>query len=180
MTKISLTLFSVLLFLAACGGAKLKEESGNYLDPKYKLKFSALAEGWERQDPGEAAKNGTIHFFFNPEHHARIWIRAIPYENDPALPLKESADSYVQRKASQYSWSELRVVAEDFSEFNGEQSFWKVYEYKLGSKSKKEKIFGVYHNNVAYQFRFRCSGERFDGLLAEFDEWLQTVEFVES
>jgi hypothetical protein len=178
MKKITLALLALPLLLAACGGAKFKTENGYYLDEKFHLKFSVLGEGWEKQDPGEAAKHGTIHFFFNPQHHARIWIRAIPYENAPALPLKEGADSYVERKASQYHWDELQISEEDFSEFNGEKSFWKVYEYKIGSKTKKEKIYRVYHEKISYQFRFRCSKERFDGLVDEFDTWLDTIEFI--
>lgn len=178
MRKINLLLLLALLLIVACGGIKFKKENGYYVDEKINLKFKTLGEGWERQDSGAAKKNGMSHFFFNKEHHARIWIRAIPYENDPTLPLKEGADRYVDRKAKQYSWIDLHVVAEDFSEFNGVKSFWKVYEYQLGSKTKKEKIYRVYYDNISYQFRFRCSKERFDALLPEFDAWLGSIEFI--
>ena len=180
MKKLHLLLLLPLLAgLVACGGNKVKNENGYYVDENLYLKFGALGDGWEKQDPGDAAKHGTIHFFFNHDHHARIWIRAIAYENDPSLPLREGAESYVRRKAEQYAWGDLSAVAEGFGEFNGEKSYWKIYEYKIGSKTKKEKIYRVYHNKVAYQFRLRCSKDEFDGLLPKFDKWLGTIQFTQ-
>ena len=179
MKKRCLLVVLCLTVLIACGGASFKKVDDHYVDEEFNIRFKDIGERWEKQDPGVAKKHGTIHFFFDEQNHGRVWLRATRYENDPTLPLKEGADSYVARKANQYSWQELKVVSEDFDQFNGEKSFWKIYEYKLGSKVKKKKIYRVYHDKIAYQFRLRSSKERFDKLLPEFDAWIEGIEFID-
>ena len=178
MKKLELLTVSLIFLLAACGGKSFKKADGQYVDEEFNIQFREIGQNWQRQDPGVARKHGTIHYFFNNQNHARVWIRATRYENDPALPLKEGAESYVARKARQYSWADLKSISEGDDSFNGEKSFWKIYEYKLGSKEKREKIYRVHHEKIAYQFRLRCGRENFDDVLPEFDAWLESISFM--
>ncbi len=143
---------------------------------RQKISFEKLSNDWKTIDGGSSA-------FFHAKRNppvAKLWVRVSEIEPKDTRTQEESAMSWLKIMESNYPWNNLKIIEDGWASLDGTKAYWLIEEHKWQGKTPiKQKIYRIHINGNGYLLQFLTKSENFDKVVDDFDNWVQTIKFLE-
>jgi len=98
-----------------------------------------MDQKWEEVNPGTF----NIYCFKHKIYKSRIWIKADSFKKGLTRTLEESANRWIKMMANKYNWKNVETTADGWAKIDGQESYWKTFQYYSKNMDCYEKIYRV-------------------------------------
>jgi hypothetical protein len=143
---------------------------------KQKVSFEKLSDGWKILP----TKGSELFYAKRGKPVAKVWVVALKLKGDKTITPEQSSLLYLKKMEKKFPWKNLKITETGWTEIDGEKAYWLVSQHEWKGKTPiKQKLYKVHIDGTGYLFKYLAKEEDHEKTIAEFDEWIKTVEFSE-